>query len=143
MPVDIIIYHNPECGTSRNALAMIRNAGIEPHVIEYLKTPPNRARLVSLITRMGMAPRDLLREKGTPFEKLGLGDPSRSDDELIDAMVEHPILINRPIVVSPLGVRLCRPSESVLDLLPDGQRGPFRKEDGERVIDAGGKRITS
>ncbi len=141
MPVDIVIYHNPECGTSRNALAMIRNAGIEPHVIEYLKTPPNRPRLVSLISRMGITPRELLREKGTPFAELGLGEPSLTDDQLVDAMIEHPILINRPIVVSPLGVKLCRPSEVVLDLLPEGQRGAFTKEDGEKVVDATGNRI--
>jgi arsenate reductase len=141
MTVDIIIYHNPECGTSRNTLAMIRNDGIEPHVIEYLKTPPNRSRLVSLIARMGITPRALLREKGTPYAELGLGDPALSDDQLIDAMIEHPILINRPIVVSPLGVKLCRPSEEVLDLLPAGQRGAFTKEDGERVIDDAGNRI--
>lgn len=138
---DIVIYHNPECGTSRNALAMIRNAGVEPHVIEYLKTPPNRPRLVSLIARMGISARQLLREKGTPFAELGLADPTLSDDQLIDAMIEHPILINRPIVVSPLGVKLCRPSEEVLDLLPSAQRGAFTKEDGEQVIDAAGKRI--
>ncbi|MET0372001.1 MAG: arsenate reductase (glutaredoxin) [Sphingobium sp.] len=141
MTVDIIIYHNPECGTSRNTLAMIRNAGIEPHVIEYLKTPPNRARLVSLITRMGITPRTLLREKGTPYGELGLGDPALSDDQLIDAMIEHPILINRPIVVSPLGVKLCRPSEEVLDLLPARQHGAFIKEDGEKIIDDAGDRI--
>lgn len=141
MPTDIVIYHNPDCGTSRNTLAMIRNAGIEPHVIEYLKTPPNRPRLVSLIARMGISARQLLREKGTPFAELGLADPTLSDDQLIDAMIEHPILINRPIVVSPLGVKLCRPSEEVLDLLPSAQRGAFTKEDGEQVIDAAGKRI--
>lgn len=141
MTPDIIIYHNPACGTSRNTLAMIRNAGIEPHVIEYLKTPPNRPRLVSLIARMGISARQLLREKGTPFAELGLADPTLSDDQLIDAMIEHPILINRPIVVSPLGVKLCRPSEEVLDLLPSAQRGAFTKEDGEQVIDAAGKRI--
>ena len=140
-PIDIIIYHNPECGTSRNALAMIRNASIEPHVIEYLKTPPSRAMLVSLIERMGTVPRALLREKGTPFAELGLGDPSLGDAQLIDAMLEHPILINRPIVVSPVGVKLCRPSEAVLDLLPAEQLGAFAKEDGERVIDAAGKRV--
>ena len=139
--IDIVIYHNPECGTSRNTLAIIRNAGIEPHVIEYLKTPPNRPRLVSLIARMGISARQLLREKGTPFAELGLADPTLSDDQLIDAMIEHPILINRPIVVSPLGVKLCRPSEEVLDLLPSAQRGAFTKEDGEQVIDAAGKRI--
>jgi arsenate reductase len=138
---DIIIYHNPECGTSRNALAMIRNAGTEPHVIEYLKTPPTRALLVELIDRAGMAPRDLLREKGTPYAELGLNDTSLSDDALVDAMMAHPILINRPLVVSPLGVKLCRPSEAVLDLLPTGQLGAFAKEDGEQVVDASGQRI--
>ena len=142
MSVDIVIYHNPECGTSRNTLAMIRNAGIEPHVIEYLKTPPNRQRLVSLIARMGIGARDLLREKGTPYQELGLADAALSEDQLVDAMIAHPILINRPIVVSPLGVKLCRPSEEVLDLLPSGQRGAFTKEDGERVTDASGRRIT-
>ncbi len=141
MAVDIIIYHNPDCGTSRNALAMIRNAGIEPHVVEYLKTPPSRTMLVELIARAGMRPRDLLREKGTPYAELGLGDPSLSDDALLDAMIAHPILINRPLVVSPLGVKLCRPSETVLDLLPAGQRGAFAKEDGEQVVDATGERV--
>ncbi len=130
---DIVIYHNPLCGTSRNALAMIRNAGIEPHVVEYLKTPPSRALLVQLMDRAGITPRALLREKGTPFAELGLGDESLADDALIDAMMEHPVLINRPLVVSPLGVKLCRPSEQVLDLLPAGQRSPFVKEDGEVV----------
>ena len=138
---DIIIYHNPECGTSRNTLAMIRNAGIEPHVIEYLKTPPSRALLVELIDRAGITPRDLLREKGTPYAELGLGDTSLSDDALVDAMMAHPILINRPLVVSPLGVKLCRPSEAVLDLLPKPQQGAFAKEDGEQVVDASGQRI--
>ena len=138
---DIVIYHNPECGTSRNALAMIRNAGIEPHVIEYLKTPPARALLVELIDRAGMTPRGLLREKGTPYAELGLGDDALSDDTLVDAMMAHPILINRPLVVSPLGVKLCRPSEAVLDLLPDAQQGAFAKEDGEQVVDASGQRI--
>lgn len=138
---DIIIYHNPQCGTSRNALAMIRNAGTEPHVIEYLKTPPTRALLVELIDRAGMSPRDLLREKGTPYAELGLNDTSLSDDALVDAMMAHPILINRPLVVSPLGVKLCRPSEAVLDLLPTGQLGAFAKEDGEQVVDASGQRI--
>lgn len=137
---DIIIYHNPDCGTSRNALAMIRNAGIEPHVVEYLKTPPARELLVQLIERAGIAPRDLLREKGTPFAELGLANPELSGDQLIDAMMAHPILINRPLVVSPLGVKLCRPSEAVLDLLPTPQRGAFAKEDGERVVDAAGHR---
>lgn len=143
MQADIIIYHNPECGTSRNAMAMIRNAGIEPHVIEYLKTPPSRAMLCMLIERMEIVPRALLREKGTPFDRLGLDDQALTDDQLIDAMMEHPILINRPIVVSPLGVKLCRPSEQVLDLLPSGQQGAFAKEDGEPVVDAGGQRISS
>ncbi|MEG3176596.1 arsenate reductase (glutaredoxin) [Sphingomonas sp. RB3P16] len=138
---DIIIYHNPECGTSRNTLAMIRNAGIEPHVIEYLKTPPSRTLLVELIDRAGMTPRDLLREKGTPFAEFGLGETSLSDDALVDAMMAHPILINRPLVVSPLGVKLCRPSEAVLDLLPEPQRGAFAKEDGEKVVDASGQRV--
>lgn len=140
-PVDIVIYHNPDCGTSRNTLAMIRNAGIEPHVIEYLKTPPSRALLEQLIARMGISVRDLLREKGTPFEELGLGDPTLSDAALLDAMMEHPILINRPIVVSPLGVKLCRPSEAVLDILPADQQGAFAKEDGEEVVDAAGRRV--
>ncbi len=143
MTTDLIIYHNPECGTSRNALAMIRNAGIEPHVVEYLKTPPSRALLESLIERAGIGPRALLREKGTPFAELGLGDPALTDAQLIDAMMEHPILINRPLVVSPLGVKLCRPSEEVLDLLPAGQRGAFAKEDGEQVIDAAGNRVSA
>jgi arsenate reductase len=141
MPIDVIIYHNPDCGTSRNTLAMIENAGIEPHVIEYLKTPPSRSRLASLIGRMGITPRDLLREKGTPYHELGLANLALSDDELLDAMIAHPILINRPIVVSPLGVKLCRPSEEVLDLLPSHQRGAFTKEDGQRVIDDAGKRV--
>ena len=141
MAVDIVIYHNPECGTSRNALAMIRNAGIEPHVVEYLKTPPARALLVELIDRAGMRPRELLREKGTPYADLGLGDTSLSDDALVDAMMAHPILINRPLVVSPLGVKLCRPSDAVLDLLPSDQLGAFAKEDGEKVVDASGQRV--
>ena len=138
---DIIIYHNPECGTSRNTLAMIRDAGIEPHVIEYLKTPPSRALIEQLIERAGITPRALLREKGTPFADLGLGDESLDDSALVDAMMAHPILINRPLVVSPLGVRLCRPSEAVLDLLPSRQRGVFTKEDGEQVIDNSGNRV--
>ncbi|MEG3172933.1 arsenate reductase (glutaredoxin) [Sphingomonas sp. ZB1N12] len=141
MAVDIVIYHNPECGTSRNTLAMIRNAGIEPHVVEYLKTPPSRALLVELIDRAGITPRNLLREKGTPFAELDLGDVLLSDDALVDAMMAHPVLINRPLVVSPLGVKLCRPSEAVLDLLPDPQQGAFAKEDGEKVVDASGQRI--
>lgn len=141
MTTDAIIYHNPECGTSRNALAMIRNAGIEPHVIEYLKTPPSRAMLVQLIERARLTPRQLLREKGTPYAELGLADDTLSDDALVDAMMAHPVLINRPLVVTPLGVRLCRPSEAVLDILPDGQKAAFAKEDGEFVIDADGHRV--
>jgi arsenate reductase len=133
--IDAIIYHNPACGTSRNTLGLIRNAGIEPHIIEYLKTPPTRALLQHLIARMGIPVRALLREKGTPFHELGLADPSLADDQLLDAMLAHPILINRPIVVTPNGVRLCRPSsELVIDLLPP-QRGVFVKEDGQRVVD--------
>jgi arsenate reductase len=132
--MDVVIYHNPDCGTSRNTLAMIRNAGIEPHVIEYLKTPPSRALLAQLISRMGISVRALLREKGTPFGELGLGDPGLGDEALLDAMMAHPILINRPIVITPNGVRLCRPSEAVLELLPP-QHGTFIKEDGERVTD--------
>lgn len=137
----ILIYHNPECGTSRNVLALIRNSGEIPHVVEYLKTPPTRGELVALIDRMGMTVRDVLRQKGTPYDELNLGDPALSDAELIDAMVAHPILINRPIVVSPLGVRLCRPSETVLDILPQPQRGAITKEDGGPLIDASGIRI--
>jgi len=143
MTTDIVIYHNPDCGTSRNALAMIRNAGIEPHVVEYLKTPPSRALLESLIARAGLTPRALLREKGTPFAELGLDNPDLTDAQLIDAMMAHPILINRPLVVSPLGVKLCRPSEAVLDLIPADQRGPFAKEDGEQVVDADGNRVAA
>jgi arsenate reductase len=138
---DITIYHNPDCGTSRNTLAMIRNSGVEPTIIEYLKTPPTRETLVDLIARMGMPVRDLLREKGTPYAELGLDDPSLSDDALLDAMMAHPILINRPIVVTSLGVRLCRPSELVLDILPDAQKAAFAKEDGEAVVDAAGNRV--
>ena len=137
----ITIYHNPACGTSRNALAMIRQSGEEPEVIEYLKTPPSREKLVQLIAAMGISPRNLLREKGTPYAELGLGDPKWSDDELIDFMMEHPILINRPIVVTPLGTRLCRPSEAVLDILPNPDIGPFTKDDGEIVIDRDGRRV--
>lgn len=133
MPTDIIIYHNPACGTSRNTLAMIRAAGIEPHVVEYVTTPPSRALLAELVGRAGLTPRQLLREKGTPFAELGLADEALDDEALLDAMVEHPILINRPLVVSPLGVRLCRPSEKVLELLPSGARAAFTKEDGEVV----------
>ena len=133
MPTDIIVYHNPACGTSRNTIAMIREAGIEPHVVEYLKSPPIRALLVELIARSEMTPRELLREKGTPFAELGLDDEGLSDDALVDAMMAHPILINRPLVVSPKGVKLCRPSEAVLDLLPEGLARDFVKEDGEVV----------
>lgn len=133
MSIDVIIYHNPACGTSRNALALIRAAGVEPHVVEYHITPPSRELLTQLIRRAGMKPRDLLREKGTPFAELGLSDDTLSDDALIDAMMKHPILINRPLVVSPLGVKLCRPSETVLDLLPTGLKHDFVKEDGEVV----------
>jgi arsenate reductase len=141
MPSDVIIYHNPECGTSRNTLAMIRNAGIEPHVVEYLKTPPSRAMLLQLIGRAGLSPRELLREKGTPYAELGLDDLSLSDEALVDAMIAHPVLINRPLVVTPLGVRLCRPSEAVLDVLPAQQQGAFTKEDGELVVDDAGNRL--
>ncbi len=139
---DVIIYHNPACGTSRNTLAMIRNAGIEPHVIEYLKCPPTRLLLTQLLARAGLSVRQILRDKGTPFDDLGLGDTSLSDDALLDAIGKHPILMNRPIVVTPLGVRLCRPSETVLELLPP-QRGEFIKEDGERVIDDRGRRVAT
>ena len=133
--MDVIIYHNPACGTSRNTLGLIRNSGVEPHIIDYLKTPPSRAMLESLIARMGGGARPLLREKGTPFAELNLSDPALSDAALVDAMMAHPILINRPIVVSLKGVRLCRPSEQVLDLLPP-QQGEFRKEDGDLVVPA-------
>ncbi|MDR3494153.1 MAG: arsenate reductase (glutaredoxin) [Ancalomicrobiaceae bacterium] len=139
--MDIVIYHNPDCGTSRNTLALIRHAGIEPHVVEYLKTPPSRALLASLIARMGVPVRSVIREKGTPYAELGLADPSLTNDQLLDAMLAHPILINRPIVVAPLGVKLCRPSEVVLDLLPPMPKGEFRKEDGELVLDADGNRV--
>lgn len=141
-PFDVVIYHNPDCGTSRNTLAMIRNAGIEPHVVEYLKTPPNRALLVQLLARAGLGVRDVLREKGTPFAELGLGNPAVTDTQLLDAIEAHPILINRPLVVSPKGVRLCRPSEAVLDLLPV-QQGEFVKETGERVVDEHGRRVAT
>ena len=139
--VDVIIYHNPDCGTSRNTLAMIRNAGIEPHIIEYLKTPPSRVMLVQLLARACMSVRDVLREKGTPYAELGLSDTSLTDAQLLDAIEAHPILMNRPIVVSALGVRLCRPSEAVLDIMPTPQLGAFSKEDGDRVVDASGQRI--
>jgi len=137
----VTIFHNPQCGTSRNTLALIRNSGEEPEVIEYLKTPPSRERLVELIGKMGVPVREVLRQKGTPYDELGLDDPLLTDDELIDAMLANPILINRPIVETPLGVKLCRPSEAVLDILPGAQRGPFTKEDGEPVIDARGQRV--
>ena len=139
--MDIVIYHNPACGTSRNTLALIRHVGIEPHVIEYLKTPPSRALVAQLIERMGGSVRDILREKGTPYAELGLDDAALSDDQLLDAIEAHPILMTRPIVVSPLGVKLCRPSEAVLDLLPQEGLKPFTKEDGEVVVDADGRRV--
>lgn len=137
----VTIYHNPGCGTSRNTLALIRNAGIEPTVIEYLKTPPDRATLFNLLQRMSARPRTILREKGTPYADLGLGSPELTDEQLIEAMLVHPILINRPIVVTALGVKLCRPSETVLDILPEPQKGAFTKEDGEQVVDAQGQRV--
>lgn len=140
--MDVIIYHNPACETSRNVLAMIRNSGVEPHIIEYLKCPPTRALLTQLLTRAGLTVRQILREKGTPYHDLGLSDLSLSDKALLDAIETHPILINRPLVVTPKGVRLRRPSESVLDLLP-AQRGQFLKEDGERVVDDHGRRVAT
>jgi arsenate reductase len=140
-PVPVTIYHNPACGTSRNTLALIRNAGVEPTVIEYLKTPPDRATLIDLLKRMGMRPRQLLRERGTPYGELGLAADHWTDDQLIDQMLAHPILINRPIVVTPWGAKLCRPSEVVLDILPLPQKGPFSKEDGERVLNEQGQRV--
>ena len=133
----ITIYHNPKCGTSRNTLAMIQQSGVEPEVVEYLKTPPTREKLVELFASMGIAPRDLLRRKGTPYDELGLDDPKWSDDELIDFMVAHPILMNRPVVVTPLGAKLCRPSETVLEILPNAEIGAFTKEDGEVVAPKG------
>ena len=139
----VTIYHNPKCGTSRNTLALIRNAGIEPQVIEYLKTPPSRTELVALIVATGAPIRDAMRAKEAIYTELDLANPALSDDALIDAMLAHPILINRPLVVSPLGTRLCRPSEAVLDLLPQTQKGPFVKEDGEIVIDAQGRRVAA
>ena len=137
----VTIYHNPACGTSRNVLGLIRNAGEEPRIVEYLKTPPGRDELVDLIARMGIPVRELLRRKGTPYDDLGLDDPALSDARLIDAMMAHPILINRPIVVTPLGARLCRPSEAVLDILPTPQRGAFAKEDGDAVVNEAGQRV--
>lgn len=137
----VTIYHNPSCGTSRNTLAMIRNAGIEPTVVEYLETPPSRAELKTMIADAGLTVRDAIREKGTPYAELGLDDSTLSDERLLDAMVKEPILINRPFVITPLGTRLCRPSEVVLDILPDSHRGAFTKEDGEKVLDQEGKRV--
>jgi arsenate reductase len=139
---DVTIFHNPACGTSRNTLAMIRNAGIEPRVVEYLKTPPGRAEVQAMAAAAGLTLRQAMREKGTPFAELGLGDPAMTDTQLLDAIEKHPILLNRPFVVTPLGTALCRPSEKVLDLLTAEQRGAFAKEDGEPVVDAGGKRLT-
>ena len=137
----ITIYHNPACGTSRNTLALIRNSGAEPEVIEYLKTPPTKARLQELLKAMGISARELLREKGTPYAELGLGDAKWSEDELLDFMLQHSVLMNRPVVVTPLGARLCRPSEAVLDILPEPQRAAFSKEDGEAVLNAQGQRV--
>lgn len=138
--IDVVIYHNPACGTSRNTLALIRHCGFEPHVIEYLKTPPSRTMLANLAKRTGEPLRALLREKGTPYVELGLDDPGLSDQALLDAIEAHPILLNRPLVASPLGAALCRPCERVLDLLPERPRGPFAKEDGEVVLDEHGRR---
>jgi arsenate reductase (glutaredoxin) len=137
--MSITIYHNPNCGTSRNVLALIRNSGVEPEVVEYLKTPPSRDKLIALVAQLGIPVRELLRQKGTPYDELQLGNPSLSDDALLDAMVVHPMLMNRPIVVTPLGTRLCRPSEAVLDILPQAQQGAFSKEDGEQVVNAQGE----
>lgn len=141
MTIDVTIYHNPECGTSRNTLAMIQNAGIEPNVIEYLKTPPSRDELVKMIADAGLSVRGAIREKGTPYAELGLDNPDLTDEQLLDAMLKDPILINRPFVITPVGTRLARPSEVVLDILPGTHRGAFTKEDGEKVLDAEGKRI--
>lgn len=137
------IYHNPDCGTSRNVLALVRNSGVEPEIVEYLRNPPTRATLIRLLRQMAMSVPELLREKGTPYDELGLGRPGWSDDQLLDLMLAHPILINRPIVETPLGARLCRPSETVLDILPAAQRGAFTKEDGEPVVDARGGPIAA
>lgn len=137
---DITIYHNPQCGTSRNTLAMIRNSGVQPQVIEYLKTPPSREELMSLVQAIGLSLRDVLRQKGTPYDELGLGNPALTDAQLLDVVAQYPILIQRPIVKTPLGVRLCRPSERVLEILPNPQQGPFTKEDGEVVIGKDGQR---
>ncbi|MBB3461583.1 arsenate reductase (glutaredoxin) [Rhizobium sp. BK377] len=141
MTMDVKIYHNPECGTSRNTLAMIRNAGIEPSVIEYLQNPPSREQLIKMIADAGLSVREAIREKGTPYAELGLDSPDLTDEQLLDAMLKDPILINRPFVVTPLGTRLARPSEAVLDILPDTHKGPFAKEDGEQVLDADGNRL--
>ena len=138
---DITIYHNPQCGTSRNTLALIRNTGTEPRVVHYLETPPTRAELVALISATGQPVREIMRSKEAIYQELGLANPSHTDDALIDAMLAHPILINRPIVVTPLGTRLCRPSELVLDILPQPQQGAFTKEDGEAVVNAQGQRV--
>ncbi len=140
---EVTIYHNPDCGTSRNTLAMIRNAGIEPVVIEYLHNPPSREKLVELIAQAGLSVREALREKGTPYAELQLDNPALTDAQLLDAMMAHPVLINRPFVATALGVRLCRPSEVVLEILPGAQHGAFTKEDGEVVIDTEGKRVRS
>jgi arsenate reductase len=137
----VTIYHNPACGTSRNTLALIRNSGIEPQVIEYLKTPPSREELKGLLAALAIPVRDLLRRKGTPYDELGLDNPAWSEDELLDFVVANPILLNRPLVVTPLGALLCRPSEAVLTILPNPQQGPFTKEDGEQVIDAEGRLV--
>jgi arsenate reductase (glutaredoxin) len=141
MTMDVTIYHNPDCGTSRNTLALIRNAGIEPEVIEYLKNPPDREQLARMISDAGLTVRQAIREKGTPYAELGLDNPDITDDQLLDAMLKDPILINRPFVITPMGTRLARPSELVLDILPDTHKGPFAKEDGEQVLDAQGKRL--
>lgn len=141
--MSITIYHNPDCGTSRNVLGLIRNSGAAPLIIEYLQTPPSRAELTSLIQRMGISARALLREKGTPYAALGLDNPALTDEQLLDAMMAHPILINRPIVITPLGVKLCRPSETVLEILPQPQNSAFAKEDGTLVVDDAGQRIAS
>jgi arsenate reductase len=137
----VTIFHNPDCGTSRNTLAMIRQSGVEPTVVEYLKTPPGRGFITAMVADAGLTLRQALRQKDTPFEALGLGDPSKTDDELLDAIAQHPILLNRPFVVTPVGTRLCRPSEVVLDILENPDIGPFTKEDGEIIIDAAGQRV--
>lgn len=138
---DTTIFHNPACGTSRNVLALIRNSGVEPTVVEYLKTPPGRDQLLALLAQLGLPVRAVLRKKGTPYEELGLDNPALSDDALVAAIVAHPILLERPIVITPLGAKLCRPSEAVLDILPNPQQGAFAKEDGEKVVNAQGQRL--